>query len=180
MRVLFDDTVRVHYRQLYVESRESGTRGPSDPTEAFGMHNGMCGADIPGFLFLRTGKHSGYIALRIERHDTEPRPDDVWEDIVEASFRPATATVQLMQWAGERRWPLELEQQHYRVRYHAYGMDFSEEGFDEPEEPDEHYLLQFWPARPEPDRVVRQQSRTAGQCNTDMPWSPRRGRDSES
>jgi hypothetical protein len=39
--------------------------------------------------------------------------------VVEASFRPATAKVALVQWAGEASWPLPLAPIDYRVRYSA-------------------------------------------------------------
>ncbi|GAA3295285.1 hypothetical protein Dvina_30480 [Dactylosporangium vinaceum] len=173
MLVLFDGTVQIHYQQLYVESREPDIIA-IDAIDAYaGQRNGMCGAATPGLLYITTGKGSGPAAIRVERHDTEPPIEDVWEDIVEVPFHPQTSTVQLMQWAAEARWPLDLEHQHYRVRYHARGMDFSDEGSDEP---DEDYLLQFWPAPPKPDRIVRQETKTAGHLNTERIWSPKSGR----
>ncbi|GAA3290591.1 hypothetical protein Dvina_19305 [Dactylosporangium vinaceum] len=173
MLLLFDGTVRIQYRQFYVESREPGITAGSAIDAYAGQRNGMCGAATPGFLYLNTGKNSGYVTVRVERHDIQPPIDDVWEDIVEVSFHPETSTAQLMQWAAEERWPLNLEQQHYRVRYNAHGMDFSDESADEP---DEHYLLQFWPAPPRPDRIVRQETKTAAHLNTGRIWSPKPGR----
>ncbi|WP_433733954.1 hypothetical protein ACQP0C_17585 [Nocardia sp. CA-129566] len=68
-----------------------------------------------------------------------------------------------MQWAGEASWELDLKEIDYRVRYCAQGMDQARQKDtrldDEPLL--DRYLLQFWPALPEPDRVVRQTSEIA-------------------
>ena len=88
---------------------------------------------------------------------------DEWEDIVEASFRPATAKVVLVQWAGEASWTLPLARIDYRVRYIAIGMDRARQRDTVlPGEPlQDRYLLQFWPAPPAPDAVIRETSRAA-------------------
>ncbi|WP_461086063.1 hypothetical protein [Streptomyces deserti] len=154
--------VHVHYGQLYVESDPDGY-GP-DLAEAFaGQSAGLCGAAISGALWLSTGLHTGNVGFTVEVHDQAPPLDAVWEDVVEVSFRPASDSSVLMQWAGEASWELDLEQTDYRVRYCAKGMDEAQQRDtrldDEPQL--DCYLLQFWPAPPGPDRVLRQTSKAA-------------------
>ncbi|WP_018683566.1 hypothetical protein [Actinokineospora enzanensis] len=158
MRVLMSGDVGVSYGQAYVES---GLRW-QELGECFGgQRNGLCGAAMPGSLFLITGLHTGDVGFTIEAHETEPSVGDEWEEVVEASFLPA-GPVMLVAWAGERSWPLDLESVSYRVRYCGRGLD-EDSWPDLDEEPRvvEHYLLQFWPAPPEPDRIVRESSANA-------------------
>ncbi|MFJ5223925.1 hypothetical protein [Streptomyces sp. NPDC088400] len=154
--------VHVHYGQIYVESDpDSGIPGLS---EAFaGQSGGLCGAAVPGVLWLITGLHTGNVGFVVEVHDEEPPLDPVWEDVVEVSFRPVSERTSLVQWAGEAAWDLDLARTDYRVRYCARGMDKGRERdtrvSGEPQV--DSYLLQFWSAPPGPDRVVRQTSRNA-------------------
>ena len=46
MRILFEGDVRVHYSQIYVQSRWH-SRGLPDARA--GQDNGLCGRDIPAF-----------------------------------------------------------------------------------------------------------------------------------
>ncbi|MGW7522453.1 hypothetical protein [Streptomyces sp. NPDC054783] len=154
--------VHVHYGQLYVES-DPDSYGP-DLAEAFaGQCSGLCGAAIPGTLWLTTGLHTGDVGFTAEVHDEAPPLDPDWEDVVEVSFRPVSDSTALVLWGGEGSWELDLEKTDYRVRYCAKGMDAaSDEDTRLDGEPQlDCYLLQFWPAPPVPDRVVRQSSRTA-------------------
>jgi hypothetical protein len=158
LRVLFSGEVHVHYGQAYVHS--SPDYG-YDLHECFlGQSNGLCGAATPGTLFLITGLHTGCVGFTVESHDTAPPVDDGWEEIVEVSFTPETGEVILEQWGGEAAWPLDLPPADYRVRYCASGMDAGNEADtrldDEPMH--DRYLLQFWPAPPEADRVLKQTS----------------------
>ncbi|MGW0825997.1 hypothetical protein [Streptomyces sp. NPDC002845] len=157
-----DGEVHVHYGQIYVES-DPDSFGP-DLKEAFaGQESGLCGAAIPGALWLTTGLHTGNVGFTVEVHDQAPPLDPVWEDVVEVSFRPLSAHSVLMEWAGEDSWELDLEETDYRVRYSAQGMDRARQQdtrLDEEPQVD-RYLLQFWPAPPGPDRVLRQASETA-------------------
>jgi len=146
--------VHVHYGQIYVES---GADHP-DLTECFaGQANGLCGAASPGTLYLHTGLHTGNVGFTVEAHESPPALDDAWEEVVEVSFTPHSASVALVQWAGEASWDLDLPESAYRVRYCATGMDAAQSADtrldDEPML--DRYLLQFWPAAPSPDRVVR-------------------------
>ncbi|GAA0245759.1 hypothetical protein GCM10010492_51510 [Saccharothrix mutabilis subsp. mutabilis] len=158
MRVLLQDAVWVHYGQLSVESDvEIG----GDMGACFGgQRNGLLGAAVPGTLFLMTGLHTGEVGFTVELHDSEPSLGAEWEDVVEASFRPI-GEASLVGWAGEWSEELGLAETDYRVRYCGVGMDRDNAG--EPEDVEqERYLLQFWPAPPAPDAVVRQTSAQAG------------------
>lgn len=158
-----DGEVGVSYGQIYVES------APGSPTprmyEAFaGQSSGLCGAAVPGALFLRTGLHTGDVGFTVEVCGQAPSLDPAWEDVVEVSFYPVSDQSFLVEWAGEDSWELDLKEGlDYRVRYCAQGMDKAREKDvrldDEPVV--DRYLLQFWPAPPEPDRVVRQTSQNA-------------------
>ncbi|MFF7649954.1 hypothetical protein ACFZCY_08850 [Streptomyces sp. NPDC007983] len=154
--------VHVHYSQIYVES-DPGSANP-DLFEAFaGQSGGLCGAAVPGVLWLTTGLHTGNVGFVVEVHDEAPPLDPVWEDVVEVSFRPVSERTSLVQWAAEAAWDLNLAPTDYRVRYCARGMDEGRELDTRVagEPPADSYLLQFWPAPPRPDRVVRQTSRIA-------------------
>jgi hypothetical protein len=156
------DEVHVHYGQIYVESDPDGAI--PEPSEAFaGQRGGLCGAAVPGVIWLITGLHTGDVGFVVEVHEENPPLDPVWEDVVEVSFRPVSERTSLVQWAGEATWDLDLARTDYRVRYCAVGMDKGREldtrVAGEPQA--DSYLLQFWPAPPRADRVVRQTSQTA-------------------
>lgn len=157
MRTVLSGEVHVRYGQIYVESAVWGFA----MDEYFaGQSNGLCGAGAPGGLFLNTGLHTGNVGFTVEVHDEEPPMDDSWEDVVEAPFRPVSAETLLVEWAGEDSWELDLREIDYRVRYSAVGMDAAR-GLDTRGQEDpghDAYLLQFWPAEPSPDHVIRQTS----------------------
>ncbi len=159
MRTLMSQAAWVHYGQIYVASGED----QPDMGECFGgQDNGLCGAAMPGFLFLMTGLHTGEVGFTVELHEAPPPVDDGWQEIVEASFGPMGEAA-LVSWGGEQGWPLDLAQASYRVRYCATGMDEGREldtKMDEDPEAD-RYLLQFWPAPPGADKVVKQTSEIA-------------------
>ena len=162
MRRPVDGEVHVHYGQIYVES-DPENHGPGLAEAFAGQTAGLCGAATPGALWLNTGLHTGDVGFTVEVCDQAPQLDPVWEDVVEVSFRPASARSALVQWAGEDSWDLDLEETDYRVRYCARGMDrASEEDTRLGDEPQlDRYLLQFWPAPPEPARVVKETSQIA-------------------
>jgi hypothetical protein len=161
MRVLFTGEPWVHYGQIYVDS---GRGLSGDLHESFaGQRNGLCGASVPGTLFLITGLHTGDVGFTVERHDERPPVDQEWDEIVEASFRPGSARVVLSQWGGEDSWDLDLPEREYRVRYCAAGMDQAH-AVDTKADGEpllDRYLLQFWPEDPAPDSVVKQTGETA-------------------
>ena len=162
MPILFDGEVHVHYGQVYVEC---GEESPADPMGAAfpGQANGLCGAALPGYLFLITGLHTGNVAFTVECHDSAPAVDDSWEEVVEVPFAVSDRPVALVQWAGEASWPLDLPAGDLRVRYSALGMDLgrAKDTRLQGEPALERYLLQFWPAPPLPDQVLKQTSGTA-------------------
>ncbi|MER5389054.1 hypothetical protein [Saccharopolyspora sp. NPDC002686] len=159
MRTLVDEEVPVHYGQIYVESEVED----ADLDACFAeQSNGLCGAAEPGILFLITGLHTGDVGFTIELHDQAPPLDETWEEIVEASYRPV-GDVALVFWSGDDARSLDLREIDYRVRYCAVGMDAAREQDtrmdDEPLV--DRYLLQFWPAPPGPDRILKQTSEIA-------------------
>ena len=158
-RVLFDGEVVVHYGQIYVECGDDPSMFEFSLETAFaGQDNGLCGAAVPGRLYLVTGLHTGHLPFRVEVHDRQPPVGGQWEEVVEASFTPTGGDIGLVQWAGEASWPLDIDPVAHRVRYCATGMD--NEHTDQPGHP-ERYLLQFWPEPPSPDRVLKQTTTTA-------------------
>ncbi|MFI6515509.1 hypothetical protein ACIBF1_08125 [Spirillospora sp. NPDC050679] len=161
MRKPVDGEVHVHYGQLYVMSRLGDA---VDLNDAFaGQTAGLCGAAAPGFLWLATGLHTGDVGFTVEVHEHAPEVAPVWEDVVEVSFHPQTSRTFLALWSGRDTWDLDLAQTDYRVRYCAQGMDEGralDTRMDGQPQAD-RYLLQFWPAPPEPDQVVRHRSQAA-------------------
>jgi hypothetical protein len=154
--------VHVHYGQIYVET-DPDHFGPG-LSEAFaGQSVGLCGAATPGALWLNTGLHTGDVGFTVEVHEQAPPLDPAWEDVVEVPFRPVSADSALVEWGGGASWQLGLEETDYRVRYCARGMDQASERDVrlDGEPPLDCYLLQFWPAPPEPDRVLKQTSQAA-------------------
>lgn len=161
MRTVVHGDVHVHYGQIYVHD-EAGEPFEGDLHACFaGQRNGLCGAAVRGTLFLITGLHTGEVGFTAEVHAAEP-PDSGGEDVVEASFR-AEGRTRLVTWGGSDWWDLELAPGDYRVRYSGTAMDAGRERDTrlggEPRQ--DNYLLQFWPAPPAPDVVVRESSAIA-------------------
>lgn len=162
MRKPVTGEVHVHYGQIYVASDPD--HAIPDLSEAFaGQSGGLCGAAVPGALWLVIGLHTGNVGFTVEVHDEDPLLDPAWEDVVEVSFHPVSERTSLVQWAGEAARDLNLTRTDYRVRYCAQGMDegrkLDTRVAGKPQA--DSYLLQFWPAPPRADRVVRQTSQKA-------------------
>lgn len=172
VRTVFRGVVDVAYAQMYVEARESIPSFTGIPIG--GQENGICGAAEPGHLFLTTGMRTGHVGLTVEIHDTAPPLDDYWEDIVEVSFTPETATVSVSQWGSIDACEFDLPTTPHRVRYCATGMDAgNEENVIFAGEPVvDHYLLQFWSAPEQPDRVLKQTSNLAAYWHADASRQP--------
>lgn len=166
MRTLFSGELSVEYGQMYIDNRTEADlyEGPeAGLDESFaGQRAGLCGAAVPGHLFLVTGMHTGSVPLTVELHEREPSLDfDGWEDIVETPFRAASHDTALAEWSGEVR-DLGLPAGTYRVRYHCRGMDEADGPSREEDEPVvDEYLIQFWPAPLERDRIVKQTTESA-------------------
>ncbi|WP_233223948.1 hypothetical protein [Amycolatopsis sp. CA-128772] len=161
MRTVLAGDVHVHYGQIYVHD-ERGAPFEGDLAACFtGQRNGLCGAAVPGHLFLITGLHTGDVGFTVEVHEAGP-PDAGGEDVVEVSFHAEGRTV-LVTWGGEDWWDLELPPGGYRVRYSGTAMDAGRARDTrlggEPRQ--DSYLLQFWPGPPSADVVVRETSAIA-------------------
>ncbi|MGX6601452.1 hypothetical protein ACWKSP_04835 [Micromonosporaceae bacterium Da 78-11] len=155
---LLDGEVSVEHGRLFVRADED-VRDPRAPFH--GQVDGLCGAVVPGLLWLTTGLQGGSVGLTVETRAAEPPPEDVWEDVVEVSYRPRSSQVALQDWAGGR-YPLGLPVGDHRVWYSARAMDLGQDlACSSAQPPVDFYLLQFWPAPPGPDRVLRQGSDVA-------------------
>ncbi|MGK8503584.1 hypothetical protein [Nocardia asiatica] len=95
-----DDEVHVSYGQIYVVS-DPESFGPGLQESFAGQSAGLCGAAVPGALWLTTGLHTGNVGFTVEVRGQAPPLDPAWEDVVEVSFYPVSAHSSLMQWAGE-------------------------------------------------------------------------------
>lgn len=166
MTQLFAGPLWVHYRQAYVVDEQSDGF-PMPDEAASGQVNGLCGAAVPGSLFLTTGLHTGPVGFVVDLVG-QPPPLEDWEDVVEVSYRPRGEQVALIQWAGEAGFPLKLPRQSYRVRYCATGMDEAHRADSVPTGGStiDSYALIFWPAEPGPDLIVRQTSELAAYWHT--------------
>ncbi|MCH5671074.1 hypothetical protein [Streptomyces gilvus] len=163
MRTVYSGELPVSYSQFSVESRTEGWGAQPWPPRA-GQRNGLCGAAVPGYLFLTTGLHTGRVGLTVEVHETAPPVDEVWEDVVEASFRPASTSTVVLPWGEGPLCDVGLTITDHRVRYCARGMDHTpddELAVLDGGEPFDHYLLQLWPAPPAADRILRRTSHAA-------------------
>jgi hypothetical protein len=157
MHVLFEGAVAVAYHILAVVS--GGDTNTHDQAFA-GQSNGLCGAGVPGLLSLITAPHSSHIPVRVELFERRSPLLAACEEVVEVSFTPASSEVALQSWDGDV-YPLDLPVQSYRVRYHLDQMDGADER-EVLEQPNWHtHVLQFWPAPPAPDKVLRVKSDAA-------------------
>lgn len=162
---VFDGLVRVDYGQFYL-AHGLGDDGP-DLLEAFrGQANGLCGAVMPGLLFLETATTSGKVGVTIDVHENAPPIDDMWEEIVEVPFEAIGEELNLIEMLSGRTKNLPLPPNAYRVRYCIRGMD-------QIRDPDLHvgevgadcYHLAFWPAAHAPDAIIKQTSERAAYWN---------------
>ncbi|MFI1758834.1 hypothetical protein [Streptomyces sp. NPDC020571] len=159
MRTVYRGELPVAHGRFHVDSRRE-PRGPVPPDACAGQTNGLCGAAVPGCLFLCTGVSGGRVALTVEVHGAAPPLDDHWEDVVEASFRPLTASTTVLPCGHGALCEVALPPADHRVRYCGRGLDGGAAAASSAA-PVGQYLLQFWPAPPTADRVVRQTSRGA-------------------
>lgn len=167
MRVAYEGPLYVHYGQAYIQGENEDLLADLS-LSLHGQENGLCGALIPGNLFLLTALHTGPVGFRIEEHSSEPELPDEWEDVVELSFVPAGDDTALVQWAGEASFPLGLSRRGYRARYSCSNTDAARQAdsiaLGDP--PIDRYLLQFWPDElPRPDAIIRQTSSFAAYCH---------------
>ncbi|MEV8504601.1 hypothetical protein AB0368_07185 [Actinoplanes sp. NPDC051475] len=158
-RVLFDGSVFLSYHQVQL-CDEAYDESDDEKQPWRGQVNGLCGAASAGRLDLFTGLHTGDVQFRVELHDTEPVIDGRWEEVVEASFVARTDSSFLAGLMSDG-WSIDLPAGSYRVRYCADKMQQGDDQDSGADEIIDSYLLQFWPAQPAPDRIVRRTSRAA-------------------
>lgn len=153
----FAGVVPVSYSQLLVASGEM--EGVEYLAAVHGQDNGLCGAAVPGFLFLVTGTHTGLVHLTVRELGAAPELTAA-EEIVEVSFSPETPRVSILGWDGERLFQGELSVPSNRVRWSlmsAASAHVTEDGGPQIE----HCLLEFWPAPTSGDAVVRTSTESA-------------------
>lgn len=154
--VVFDGLVSTSYAQMTLVT---GWVEPPIPNDAFvGQVNGLCGATVPGALFLVTGTHTGLIPVRIRLLDAAPELGS-WAEIVEASLAPAGPQAAFAGWAADPAVRFDLPAPCYRVRWSATGMDAAHDRVaDEANPALDHFELALWPAPPAPDAILRRTS----------------------
>ena len=155
MKIAFEGTVSSHYGQAYVHLRD--TFDLAEDVRA-NQSNGLLGAAQPTALFLTFGLHTGDVKLLVAIADTQPKIDQSWEEIVEASFTmPPNEEVGLADWGGSLWKLIPLEPGEYRVRYCARGFGQGKLLLedDSPAPPLEQYELTFWKAPLAADRIVK-------------------------
>ncbi len=129
-------------------------------TDFAGQRNGILGAARAGALTLRTGLHTGDVALRVLRCDTEPPlPDESWTEVVEASVNvPEHAAMTLSDAEGLNAEPAAIEPGTYRARLASARYGLAEDGplHDPQGELLERYTLVLWPEPSvRPDALLR-------------------------
>ena len=156
MKVVHDGEIDVHYRQFYIEPKES--EGIT-PEKAFaGMVNGMCGTLVTNNIYLITGLHTGHVLLKVITYSEVPDLNyDDWEEVVLSIFSCTGDKLVLRKWGGEDVASLQLSQGSYQVIYCANKMaEGSEIDPIVDEEAIDSYFLGFWPSMVPVDRVIKQ------------------------
>jgi hypothetical protein len=160
MTRIFDGYLNVHYGQAYVLACDNIVR----LEESFrGQSNGLCGAAIPGALFLITGLHTGHVGFAVDVLNSPPALNNTWDEIVEVSFIVGDEPVVVEDWDGETVTSIPLSSGSYRVRYCARNMDQAHEvdTILDNEEAADFYSLAFWPQAVSEDCVIKQTSEQA-------------------
>ena len=154
-REVFADKVFAQYGQAYVQAANADFSA----AHSKGQANGLCGAAIPGQLFLVFGTHTGHVHLSIRICSDEPTLSEEWEEVVEVPFSPPTGTeVGFVDWNREVWAPVPLLPGTYRARYSAKNFRLAELGdqdFDPSGECVERYELVFWPAPIRADAILK-------------------------
>ncbi|MEC4017105.1 hypothetical protein [Streptomyces sp. H27-D2] len=145
----------VHYHQFQISDLE-GPLGPDLPSDT----NGLVGVE-DGVAHVLTGIHTGTVDVEVTLHPHEPVPvEGPWEDVVEFSAHSVSGelAVHALMADLEEEFP-ELSfagPGDYRMRIHARGRDTVIDLA--PDDVTEWYLLQVWPAAPQPARALRSTS----------------------
>ena len=154
MELVFDDTLFVHYRFVYLSPADDEDPDLDESTR--GQVNGLLGAATRVALSLVTGTHTGEVPIRVEWHEAEPMLETVWEDVVEASFNVVDQRMRLAAFDDAREVRVPKTGPH-RVRLSAAGFQAGsdEENLGEDDPAPDRYLLQLWPGPLVADRIVR-------------------------
>lgn len=156
-RVLLDQVVETDYGQFDLVWSESGGFDGNFDRFFAGQVNGLVGASDPDGVYINLARRSGGSPVSIVLMDAPPVDDEAsWEDVVEVSFIfPEGQEMRWITWAGESWGALgTIPPGSYRLRVSAKGRDQGHA--DEfSEHPVDAYLLQMWPAHPQPDTVLR-------------------------
>lgn len=164
-----DAVVSTDYGQFTVTAGDSFD-GDADRFFA-GQANGWVGAAALGVLHVVLARRSGGSAVRIELWEQEPAPSEA-EDVVEVSAAfPEGERIRWETWASASTGELALPPGSYRVRASARGRDAGRDG-EFADTVVDSYLLQFWPAPPVADAVLRTLSSDAEYWNAS--WGQRR------
>ncbi len=167
IKELYSGNIAIEYGQFYIDVPDSDDEDEDDyldPEGAFeGQENGICGAAQTGKLFFVTGIQNGTASIKIELYPSEPSVDQIYDEIVEVSYKRGKTSVALCEWACEETYPLELPEGDYRVRYCivAMGNDYDDDGDWEAPVPGQKHLIQIWPAEKPTDKIIKNTSDTA-------------------
>jgi hypothetical protein len=159
-RVLFDQVVETDYGQFdLVWTEEGGSDGDFDRFFAAQV-NGLAGAADPRCVCVNLARRSGGSPVRIVLMDEPGVDDPSWEDVVEVSFvLPEGHEMGWSTWAGLHGGALTgIPPGSYRLRVSARGRDQGHAG-EFANHPVDAYLLQMWPAPPQPDSILRNGSK---------------------
>ncbi len=162
-RVLLDQVIMTDYGQFDLLWAGYGFDGI---VERFfdGQVNGLVGASNPDGVYINLARRSGGSDVRIALRDEPPgmNSDSSWEDIVEVSFTlPEGHHIRWTSWGDENSGELRhVPSGSYRLRVSAKGRDEGHDG-EFSEEVIDHYLLEMWPATPEPDAILLSCSQNA-------------------
>ncbi len=155
--VLLDAVIDTDYGQFdLVWTDDGGFDGDADRFFA-GQENGLVGAADPSGVYINLARRSGGSAMRIILLDSAPALHSAeYEDVVEVStLIPADPTCRWQTWAGETSGPLlGLTSGSYRLRVSSHGRDAGAEG-EFAEGLVDSYLIEIWPAEPEPEQIIR-------------------------
>jgi hypothetical protein len=154
--ILLDEVIETDYGQFdLIWDDEYGFDG--DFERFFdGQLNGLVGAAHAGSVYVNLARRSGGSPVRIVLRNSRPADDESYQDVVEVSIQiPTNTVVQWASWAYESHGTLaDLLPGAYRLRVSARDRDAGRDG-EFAEGSVDAYLLELWPAPPEPDSIVR-------------------------
>jgi hypothetical protein len=164
MPEVFAGLVDVQYGFIDLYSDPDGSGDESDDLVGArrGQANGLVGAQVPHQLGMVTGLHTGEVPLVVTWDEAAPPVDEEWEDVVEVSVDLSTPDLTIATFESAYGCTIPQAGWH-RARYCVSEMDEGQE-LDTPEDDEtapDRYLLQLWPAPPEPDAVLREGSEIA-------------------